>query len=97
LRPHDLTSTSQPWGTWWVSLLDGSCYGQKINGQLKTLFDLRFPNHGRNKTLARRGKNTQLLLPNLLRQSIYSRLAGYEDLNNAELLSQDRTFRLGRF
>ena len=41
-----------------------------------------------------RGKNTQLPLPDLLRQSIYSRLAGYEDLNDAERLSQDPTFRL---
>ncbi len=30
----------------------------------------------------------------LLRQSIYSRLAGYEDVNDAERLSQDPTFRL---
>jgi hypothetical protein len=30
----------------------------------------------------------------LLRQSVYSRLAGYEDLNDAERLSQDPTFRL---
>src|ERR1700732_3447722 len=42
----------------------------------------------------RRGKNTQLPLPDLLRQSIYSRLAGYEDQNDAERLSQDPTFRL---
>src|ERR1017187_9263192 len=42
----------------------------------------------------RRGKNTQLPLPDLLRQSIYSRLAGYEDLNDAERLSQDPTLRL---
>lgn len=41
-----------------------------------------------------RGKNTQLPLPDLLRQSIYSRLAGYEDVNDAERLSQDPTFRL---
>ena len=41
----------------------------------------------------RRGKNTQLPLPDLLRQSIYSRLAGYEDLKNAGRLSQDTTFR----
>jgi hypothetical protein len=41
-----------------------------------------------------RGKNTQLPLADLLRQSIYSRLAGYEDLNDAERLSQDPTFRL---
>jgi hypothetical protein len=33
-------------------------------------------------------------LPDLLRQSIYSRLAGYEDLNDAERLSHDPTFRL---
>src|ERR1017187_6962191 len=42
----------------------------------------------------RRGKSTQLPLPDLLRQSTYSRLAGYEDLNDAERLSQDPTFRL---
>jgi hypothetical protein len=42
----------------------------------------------------RRGKNTQLPLPDLLRQSIYSRLAGYENVNDAERLSQDPTFRL---
>jgi hypothetical protein len=47
-----------------------------------------------NLTDARHGKNTQLPLPDLLRQSIYSRLAGYEDLNDAERLSQDPTFRL---
>jgi len=33
-------------------------------------------------------------LGDLLRQSVYSRLAGYEDLNDAESLSQDPTFRL---
>jgi hypothetical protein len=47
-----------------------------------------------NLTDNRRGKNTQLPLPDLLRQSIYSRLAGYEDLNDAERLSHDPTFRL---
>lgn len=42
----------------------------------------------------RRGKNTQLPLADLFRQSVYSRLAGYEDVNDAERLSQDPTFRL---
>jgi hypothetical protein len=42
----------------------------------------------------RRGKNMQLPLPDLLRQSICSRLAGCEVLNDAERLSQDPTFRL---
>src|SRR6202158_4298372 len=41
-----------------------------------------------------RGKNTQLPLADLLRQSVYSRLAGYEDVNDAERLSRDPTFRL---
>ena len=41
-----------------------------------------------------RGKNTQLPLADLLRQSLYSRLAGYEDVNDAERLAQDPTFRL---
>jgi hypothetical protein len=48
----------------------------------------------RHLTDSRRGKNTQLPLPDLLRQSIYSRLAGYEDVNDAERLSQDPAFRL---
>jgi hypothetical protein len=42
----------------------------------------------------RRGKNTQFPFADLLRQSVYSRLAGYEDLNDAERLSQDPSFRL---
>ena len=45
-------------------------------------------------TDSRRGKNTQLPLADLLRQYVYSRLAGYEDLNDVERLSQDPTFRL---
>ena len=43
---------------------------------------------------ARRGKNTQLPLVDLFRQSIYSRVAGYEDVNDAERLSQDPAFRM---
>jgi hypothetical protein len=42
---------------------------------------------------SRRGKNI-LPLADLLRQSIYSRLAGYEDVNDAARLAQEPTFRL---
>ena len=45
-------------------------------------------------TDSRRGKNTHLPLADLFRQSVYSRIAGYEDVNDAERLSQDPTFRL---
>lgn len=41
-----------------------------------------------------RGKNSQFCFADLPRQSVYSRLAGYEDLNDAERLFQDPTFRL---
>ena len=37
--------------------------------------------------------NKQFRLADLLRQSVYSRLAGYEDLNDAVRLSADPTFR----
>jgi hypothetical protein len=43
---------------------------------------------------SRRGKNTQFPFTDLLRQSVCSRLAGYEDVNDVERLSQDPTFRL---
>jgi Transposase DDE domain group 1 len=42
----------------------------------------------------RRGKNTQFPLADLFRQSVYGRLAGYEDVNDAERLSQDPAFWL---
>jgi hypothetical protein len=45
------------------------------------------------KLVSDQGKNIQLPLADLLRQSIYSRLAGYADVNDAALLSQDPTFR----
>ncbi len=45
-------------------------------------------------TDSRLGKNTQFPFADSLRQSVYSRLAGYEDLNDAERLFQDPTFRL---
>src|SRR5262249_39596495 len=41
-----------------------------------------------------RGKNIQFPLADLVRQSVYRRLAGYEDVNDAEHLSHDPTFRL---
>ena len=41
-----------------------------------------------------RGNNAQFPLADLIRQSIYRRLAGYEDVNDAERLSHDPTFRL---
>jgi len=42
----------------------------------------------------RTGRNAQFPLADLLRQSIYSRLAGYEDTNDAERLAADPTFRM---
>ena len=41
-----------------------------------------------------RAKNARLPFADLLRQSVYSLLAGYEDVNDAERLSHDPTFRL---
>ncbi len=41
----------------------------------------------------RRGKNTRHLLTGLLRQSVFGRLAGYEDVNDAERLSLDPAMR----
>ena len=43
---------------------------------------------------SRQGTNKQFTLADLLRQSVYSRLASYEDLNDAERVSIDPTFRL---
>ena len=42
---------------------------------------------------SRLGRNKQHRLLPLLRQSIYSRLAGYEDVNDAERLSVDPAMR----
>ena len=41
-----------------------------------------------------RAKNTQLPMADLLRQAVYSRFAGYEDVNDAQRLTPDPTFRL---
>ena len=43
---------------------------------------------------SRRGRNVQHQLVALVRQSVYSRLAGYEDTNDAERLAQDPAMRV---
>jgi hypothetical protein len=48
--------------------------------------------NGRHET--RTGKNTHHGLLALLRQSLYSRLAGYEDVNDAEGLCLDPALRI---
>src|SRR3989441_6634132 len=48
----------------------------------------------RHLTDPRTGHNRQFPLPDLFRQSIYSRLAGYEDTNDAERLAEDPAFRI---
>ena len=41
----------------------------------------------------RRGKNIRHRLLGLLRQAVYGRLAGYEDVNDAERLARDPAMR----
>jgi len=48
----------------------------------------------RHLTDPRTGRNRQFAMPDLLRQSIYSRLAGYGDTNNARRLAEDPAFRM---
>jgi hypothetical protein len=43
---------------------------------------------------SRQGCNMKFPFADLVRQSVYSRLAGYEDLNDAVRVSADPTFRL---
>jgi hypothetical protein len=43
---------------------------------------------GQHLTDFRRGKKMQLPLADLLRQSVHSRLAGYEDVNSVEILME---------
>src|SRR5260221_11208742 len=44
---------------------------------------------------ARTGKNGRHLLGGLLRQSVFGRLAGYEDVNGADRLCRDPAMRWG--
>src|SRR6202158_116001 len=48
----------------------------------------------RHLTDPRTGRNSQFPLPDLFRQSVYSRLAGHEDTNDAERLAEDPAFRM---
>jgi hypothetical protein len=41
----------------------------------------------------RRGRNVRHLLSGLLRQSVFGRLAGYEDVNDADRLAHDPAMR----
>ena len=41
----------------------------------------------------RRGKNTRHMLTGLFRQSVFGRLAGYEDVNDADRLAHDPAMR----
>src|SRR6266853_375293 len=48
---------------------------------------------GERSAEARTGKNRRHLLVGLLRQSVFGRLAGYEDVNDAERLCRDPAMR----
>ena len=76
LEFHGATITSDPW------LL--AC---------RELDDALGPTETANECLqeSRGGRNVQHRLPGLLRQSVYSRPAGYEDTNDAERPAQDPT------
>src|ERR1700693_3309454 len=50
-------------------------------------------NGGERLAEARTGKNRRHLLVGLLRQSVFGRLAGYEDVNDAERLCRDPAMR----
>ena len=41
----------------------------------------------------RRGKNTRHVLTGLLRQSVFGRVAGYEDVNDADRLGREPAMR----
>ncbi len=64
---------------------DGGILAHRDLDDALGLFDSVATNFHENRT----GRNIQHEIPMLLRQSIYSRLAGYEDVNDAERLSID--------
>jgi hypothetical protein len=60
--------------------------GDRQNRDVRVEFDRRLK-------LSLLGSNKQHQLVPLLRQSVYSRLAGYEDVNDAERLAGDPAMR----
>ena len=66
---------------------DGGLLAYRDPDDALGLFDSVSANFHDNRT----GRNIQHAMPTLLRQSIYSRLAGYEDVNDAERLPGKRT------
>jgi Transposase DDE domain group 1 len=73
----------------WVTLDGGLILVRELDERLGS--SERIAQH---VTDSRRGKNPPLPLADRLRQSVYSRLAGREDVNDAERVSQDPTVRL---
>src|ERR1022692_2514872 len=78
--------------TLWRSTPNGLETKRTLSALLQRLNQGRFPRIAGH--FGRRGKNTQLPPAELLRHSAYSRIAGYEDVNDAERASQDPTLRL---
>ena len=74
--------------------------GDAESGPLRLSFNPQLRVEFRGATVTRHlsdprtGRNAQFPLADLFRQSIYGRLAGYEDTNDAERLAEDPTFRM---
>ena len=68
---------------------DGGLLACRELDEALELFDSVPPDISDNRT----GRNIQHDMTNLLRQSVYSRLAGYEDVNDAQRLSVDPVMR----
>jgi hypothetical protein len=69
--------------------------GEPTDGVLRLDFDRRLTPQFRGSVVAdaRTGKNGRHALVGLLRQSVFGRLAGYEDVNDAERLRHDPAMR----